>query len=177
MCKSSRVNRSSVLAAIKGGGVTGTDRRSCAVSVVAVIGAHPVHVGKAEEILCKLLRAEVIEIHDAEVRCVQKIKKVAKKKFDRSAARKQGRIDGHLLAPSVPHYPREWSGIDPEEYNNGWVNPAGGWADEEAVFDYHLSMSERGYKIKVLTASQFIDRAHDAMGAPACESISQLQYA
>ncbi|OYX42691.1 hypothetical protein B7Y94_03085 [Candidatus Saccharibacteria bacterium 32-49-12] len=177
MCKSSRVNRSSVIAAIKGGGVTGTDLRSCAVSVVAVIGAHPVHIGKAEEILYKLLRAEVIEIRDAEVRCVTKAKKVVKKKFDRSAARKQGRIDGHLLAPPLPYFPKEWAGIDPEEYNHGWVNPAGGWTDEEAVFDYHLWMSEREYEIEALAVDQFMDWAHDIMGAPACKSISQLQYA
>lgn len=172
MCKSSKVNRRSVLVAVKSGNVTGTDLRSCAVSVVAELSMHPVHVGKVEEILYKLWRADVIELRDAQMRCVEKVATPSKKKFDRSVARKQGRIGGYLLAPQVSEFPEQWRGVDPDEYSTGWVDPAGGW-DDDAVFDYHLEVCQRRHEIEVCLASQALDISHDKMHAPKHDFIPQ----
>ena len=172
MCKPVVINRRVVWRIIRDSDVTGRDLHRCAVCIVAELGAHPACVNKVEGILEDLVRQGRIQLRDAMLRCVDVAMAAAarRSKFDRAAARREGKIASRLatnlaqLDESSP-LPPAWRDCDPEAYASSPLSPAGGWEDDDASDAAARVLEEaRQREIKQLMSEQFMDWRREHFG-------------
>lgn len=170
MSKSPKINHRTVRQVVLSNEITGTDLYRCAVHIGGHLEANPACIGKIEDILIKLVNADKMYLRDSMLRLGKDPRRIIadKKKFDRAAARRQGRIMRDLDPQIDASIPEAWHGINPDEYVSTapQFSPLGGW-DDDAVFYYHCRVMRQRAEVVGLAAEQFLDRADVHGLAPA----------
>lgn len=152
------INRHNVLKTIKGGEVTGRTVKDCADSVVGRLGVHQTCWRKVMSIIEDLIRADEVELRDAQLRFIdltveerekrdlEALKKLKRRKAAkaRQAEHRSGgvrnwpvvviAIDDNQPPEEEGFIPKEWDGVNPDDLVSPPIHPAGGW--DEVLAEY-----------------------------------------